>query len=543
MRDQLFVFISSSIREFGSEREAIRKSIERRIPLSRAWTFESAPADPDSLQESYLKRVRDCDIFVLLVGSDITDPVRLEYETAKALDKPRLVFVNQSVRQSKGTEEFLNKLDLKWKAFTDSRSLQQEVVKSVYSLLIEYSKRLQLSAKDITLLQQRQRSVLRILGILSIIVFVLLISLVGVSNFASQTKNENISLRQTIIAQQPTAVALQATLQAVPPNSFTGLNQFNYGALINWTNRDDGLDNLNTLGFRWAKIQIRWCDLESSRGAINLSQTNRFMDNANAKGIKVLISVVCAPPWSRRDGGTSGSGPPDSMQDAANFIGALAQTYCNKGLGAIEVWNEQNLSTEWHGKPVSAVVYMEMLRLSYQTIKASCPSIIVVSGALTPTGVKNDFALDDVLFLQQMYENGLTKYSDAIGAHPNGFCNAPNAVPGNTNICGNQYNNHRSFFFRGTLEYYRSVMILNGDSSKQIWPTEFGWGSDPKPKPGYDYLKPISEEQQAKWLVEAYQLMKQMGYIGAAFLWNLDFGDEFHILGRPAFESLKKMPK
>jgi Domain of unknown function (DUF4062) len=75
MRDQLVIFISSSIREFGAEREAIRRAIEKRIPLSRAWTFESAPADSDSLQESYLKHVRDCDIFVLLVGSDVSDPV------------------------------------------------------------------------------------------------------------------------------------------------------------------------------------------------------------------------------------------------------------------------------------------------------------------------------------------------------------------------------------------------------------------------------------------------------------------------------------
>jgi aryl-phospho-beta-D-glucosidase BglC (GH1 family) len=325
---------------------------------------------------------------------------------------------------------------------------------------------------------------------------------------------------------------------------------FNYGAQLNWTNSDNNVEmgQLNQLGFKWAKIQVRWCDFEGSKGSADLSQLDRLINAANAKGIKVIFSVVCAPTWSRADRGAGGSGPPDNMQDAADFMSGLASKYCGT-LGAIEVWNEHNLLTEWHGKQISAALYMDMLKKTYTAIKNKCNSVVVISGAPTPTGVMSATAIDDVVFLEQMYQNGLKDYSDAVGSHPSGFCNAAEAGEGASNPCGGQYNNHRSFFFKRTLEEYRRVMVKYGDNNKQIWPTEFGWGVDPAPKPGYEYERYITTDMQAQWFVKAFQMMKSYGYVGVAILWNLDFMDmnnetgAFHIVGRPAFDALAGMPK
>ncbi len=351
-------------------------------------------------------------------------------------------------------------------------------------------------------------------------------------------------------AAPSTAPVAKPVAPAAPASNFAGQNLFSYGAQLNWTNSDNGAEMgmLNQLGFKWAKVQIRWCDFESSKGNISFSQMDNLIAAANSHGIKVLFSVVCAPNWSRADHGAGGSGPPDNMQDAADFMGKLAARYCGGALGAIEVWNEHNLLTEWHGKPISAALYMDMLKRAYPAIKAACPGIVVVSGAPTPTGVVSDTAIDDVLFLQQLYQNGLKQYSDAIGAHPSGFANPPDVPPGTPNALG-QFQGHRSFYFRGTLEAYRAVMVQNGDGNKQIWPTEFGWGVDPSPKPGYEYEKFISPDQQAAWLVKAFQMMKGYGWVGPGFVWNLDFTDmgnetgAFHIVGRPAFNALAAMPK
>jgi hypothetical protein len=349
-----------------------------------------------------------------------------------------------------------------------------------------------------------------------------------------------------------TQPAAKPTSAPPPPgvSNFRGVNMFNYGAQLNWTNSDNNneMGQLNQLGFKWAKIQVRWCDFEGAKGNADLSQLDRLMNAATAKGIKVMFSVVCAPTWSRADRGAGGSGPPDNMQDAADFMSGLAGKYCGT-LGAIEVWNEHNLLTEWHGKPISAALYMDMLKKAYPAIKNKCNSVVVISGAPTPTGVNSAEAVDDAVFLEQMYQNGLKDYSDAVGAHPSGFCNAPDAAEGASNPCGGQYNNHRSFFFKRTLESYRAVMVKYKDEGKQIWPTEFGWGADPTPKPGYDYERNITPDMQAQWLVRAYQMMKASGYVGVAILWNLDFtnmGSEtgaFHVVDRPAFGALAGMAK
>jgi LysM repeat protein len=340
-------------------------------------------------------------------------------------------------------------------------------------------------------------------------------------------------------------------ITSTPRPTSTPIDGFGYGVQLNWTNQDNDQEMawIAGMGFGWAKIQIRWCDLEQSPGAVDYVQIDRIVNAAAAKGIHLMFSIVCAPNWSRGDGGQGGSGPPDDLQKAADFSSQLAARYCGRTLGAVEVWNEQNLLSEWHGKALSAATYMDMLRRSYTGIKARCPSIQVLSGGPTPTGITNSTAIDDVSYLRQMYASGLKQYSDAVGAHPSGFCNSPSAAEGTSNPCGGQFNNHRSFFFKRTLEAYRAVMQENGDSGKRIRVTEFGWGVDPSPKPGYEYTKFLTEDLQSAWEVEAFQSMKTSGYVDVAFLWNLDFTDmtsetgAFHILNRRAYTSLAGMVK
>ena len=95
MENPLLVFISSVIADMRAEREAAEAAI-RAIPLSRPWVFEHSPASALPLAESYLSKVRECDIFVLLLGATLTDPVKREVETAQAAGKPLLVFLSAS---------------------------------------------------------------------------------------------------------------------------------------------------------------------------------------------------------------------------------------------------------------------------------------------------------------------------------------------------------------------------------------------------------------------------------------------------------------
>ncbi len=101
------------------------------------------------------------------------------------------------------------------------------------------------------------------------------------------------------------------------------------------------------------------------------------------------------------------------------------------------------------------------------------------------------------------------------------------------------------------MERYRQVMVANGDAGKRIWPTEFGWASTPNPHPGYEYARDNTPEEQAQFIVQAYQMAKAWGWVGPMFLWNLDYNvtqpstelAAFGIMGRPAQDALARMPK
>ena len=347
-----------------------------------------------------------------------------------------------------------------------------------------------------------------------------------------------------VAAPRPTAAPAGPAAVAAPPSAFRGKNLFGYGIQVNGSDPAGEAADIKALGFNWVKIQLPWKDGEPSKGNLTLSSYDNFVNTMSGNGIKVLLSIVKAPDWSRRQNATPGEGPPDNMQDAADFMGAVAARYCGK-VGAIEVWNEANLDVEWHDKRgLSAALYMDMLKKSYVAIKAKCPDIVVVSGASTPNGLNSATAIDDVNYLHQMYQNGLKDYSDAIGAHPSGFRTAPDVAWTGASL--GSYADHRSFLFRGTMDAYRAVMVQYGDGSKQIWATEFGWpvGTGGGAHPAGQHN---SAEVAGDYYVRAYQWAKAQGWVGVMFAWQLDFsGGEvgaFRIKGAPAFGKLAGMAK
>ena len=287
------------------------------------------------------------------------------------------------------------------------------------------------------------------------------------------------------------------------------------------------MDMIKLMRFNWVKQQIEWFRFERAKGQIDWGMMDMIINTADAKGIKVMFSIVKAPDWARPPNTDfSVEGPPQNPQDYADFVRAVAARYCGRSLKAIEVWNEQNLYYEWGNEPIDPARYMQLLKAAYTAIKQACPSMIVISGALTPTGAPPPLAMDDFAYLEGMYQNGLRQYSDAIGAHPSGYNVPPDATGCHPNVQtfrGPCDNPHHSWSFRQTMEGYRNIMVKYGDVNKRIWPTEFGWASNPNPVPGYEYAADNTLEEQAQFTVRAYQMMKNWGWVGVAFLWNLNF--------------------
>lgn len=290
------------------------------------------------------------------------------------------------------------------------------------------------------------------------------------------------------------------------------------------------------LGLDWVKIQLEWPLVEPDPAYYQWFFYDAAISTANANGLHVMLSVVGAPAWTRAAG--TENGPPDDYAVYAGFLSQLLARYPGQ-IQAIEVWNEQNIDREWStAQGISAAAYVQFLSQAYQTIKAIDPTIIVISGALSPTGVHDGVtSFDDFIYLDEALAGGLLNYADCVGAHHNGynigpdvaFDQAGNSPEAATAIFRGPFANpHHSWSFKTTLEVYaQKVQAI--DPNKKLCVTEFGWGSsqgyDSFPA-GFEFVQDNSLEEQAQFIVQAFQQMHDSGDVWLAFLFNFDFGNK-----------------
>jgi hypothetical protein len=314
------------------------------------------------------------------------------------------------------------------------------------------------------------------------------------------------------------------------------------------------------IGFKWTKQQVVWRDIEVSKGVYHWGHLDEIVDYLYSQNIHLMIAVVKAPFWAtptKTDDGT-----PANPQDFADFLKALASRYQGK-IAAYEMWNEANLAAETGGR-IDAGFFVEMVKAGYTAVKSADPKIVVVMGAISPTGVNDpQLAVDDLVYLEQIYsyKNGEVRaYFDVLGSHPYGMGNPPDTLwsEGNPGP-GDKFNNHDSFYFRRFEQQY-AIMERHGDGMKQVWLTEWGWGSDYQvdTTKGYLEFNTVTEQMRADYVTGAITMMRQRhSYIGVTFLWNLNWsvvgnwydGPSYYSIvnsdysPRPVYGALKALPK
>jgi polysaccharide biosynthesis protein PslG len=326
--------------------------------------------------------------------------------------------------------------------------------------------------------------------------------------------------------------------------------------LYNHEQNDRVLGLVRDAGFGWARQWVPWSDHEPDKGQMRFGELDPIVDAALRNKVRLMLVVLRSPGWATKDG--KATGMPTDPNDFAVFMKAMASRYKGK-VAAYEIWNESNLSHETGGK-VDPAAYVALLKAAYTAVKGADPKAAVIYGGLTPTGLNDPTqAIDDVAYLEQSYavNNGEVKrYFDILGAHAGSNNNPPEALWPDQPGPGPNWRDHPSFYFR-RVEGLRAVMEKNGDSAKQMWLTEFGWTTKNQAK-GYEYGEFNTEQDQADYLVRAYQLATaKYPWMGVMFLWNLNYStivppsDEKHpwsIINadyspRPAYLALKAMPK
>lgn len=300
------------------------------------------------------------------------------------------------------------------------------------------------------------------------------------------------------------------------PHAAPGVNVWIYDQdptpVVNW---------VKDLGVKWVLHQLSWYHIEPQKGVYKWELLDRAIDALNAAGVKIILNPVHSPTWAS----DISPGFPNNPDDFARFMTAVAQRYKGKVAG-YQIWNEPNLARE-SGTYVVATRYAELLKAGYKAVKAVDPQAIVITAALTPTGVNNtSIAIDDVEFLKRLYAyNGgeIRGYFDALGGHPGSNANPPETLYPENPGPGPGWNNHPSFYFR-RIEQLRQVMIDNGDAEKQMWLTEFGWASTPNPAEGFGYAAQNTEQEQADYITRAFHMGRdRYPWMGGMLLFGLNF--------------------
>lgn len=290
------------------------------------------------------------------------------------------------------------------------------------------------------------------------------------------------------------------------------------------------------LGLGWIKQQVRWEEMEREPGQVDYAVLDFVMPSAEKFGLKMMLSIVTAPDWARETGvDLSRHGPPANNEDYVNFVTSIVERYPGQ-VHAIEVWNEMNLDREWTStQGLSAQNYVSLLRDTYEAVKAIDPGIIIISGALSPTGFDDGVsAIDDFRYTDLLIQAGVLDYADCYGAHHNGINFPPDRRwnegynDPTASYRGPYDNPHHSWSFRSTLEGY-ATRISSAGSDVPLCVTEFGWpvsgdiGGYPE---GFGFAADNTLEEQAEWIAQALDLMEEWGFVRLAFLWNFNYGPQ-----------------
>jgi polysaccharide biosynthesis protein PslG len=324
-----------------------------------------------------------------------------------------------------------------------------------------------------------------------------------------------------------TAVRPQPILEprsvAGHPDTFPAVTSFGVNTFLQQevepAKRAQSLDLIRQAGIGFIRQEFTWEDIEihgkgdfidrrnDPAGVDAWAKYDQIVALARERDIEVLARLSNPPSWARALGDSSGTNaPPDDFNDFADFASTVADRYRGQ-IRYYQVWNEPNGNEEWGLQDVDPEAFTELLCLTYESIKATDPEAVVVAGALTPTLANDGRHMNDLIFLQRMYDAGAAACFDVFSAQGYGLWSGPTDQRLRPTVINYPHN-----------LFLRDLMVRNGDAGKPIWISEMAWNTVPEGIP--PNFGRVNEEQQGRYAVDAYQRARQeWPWIGVNNYW------------------------
>ena len=314
------------------------------------------------------------------------------------------------------------------------------------------------------------------------------------------------------------------------PMDHSGLNPFGINVFLEQevepAKRELAVQMASEAGFRWLRQEFTWEDIEihgkddfeDRRHEPHQSSWQKYdhiVELAQQYEMGLIIRLSNPPAWAREQGDEVGTkAPPDDVQDFADFVSTVVTRYQGQAR-YYQLWNEPNVYPEWGNYPISPEDYVQLLIAGAEAARAADPNVVIIAGALASTidlqpaaspGVNN---LNDLIFLQRMYDAGAAPYFDIMAMQGYGLYSGPTDRRMHPRVIN--VSRHR---------FIRDLMVKNGDAHKPIWLAEMNWNAAPEDvDPRYGR---VTLEKQAQYLPELYhQIIEEWPWIGVANTWYL----------------------
>jgi hypothetical protein len=140
------------------------------------------------------------------------------------------------------------------------------------------------------------------------------------------------------------------------------------------------------LGVGQIRADAPWAQIERTPGVYDWSWPDRWIPEAHALGLEVVVTFAYSPPWVTGAGGSDKVGPATAEERDAYAAAAAALVQRYPYLAALEIWNEPNHAGFWAAPDAAA--YADLLRRAHGAIKAVSSTVQVLGGvlALPPPG-------------------------------------------------------------------------------------------------------------------------------------------------------------
>jgi len=239
-----------------------------------------------------------------------------------------------------------------------------------------------------------------------------------------------------------------------------------------------------------------WAYAEPTQGQYDWASFDRIVRHARSQGLHIIARMGLVPAWARPESDTVRTTlnylPKESFDEFANFVALFAARYAGV-VDDIIIWNEPNLAFEWGYRQVDPAGYAKLLEAVYAPAHVANPNVSILAAPLAPTleplGSPN--GLNDLLYLETLYQSGAASYFDALAMHTYGFTQPPESPP-----------DIESLNFR-RAELLHDIMLRYDNPDKPVFITESGWNDNPR------WTKAVRPSLRVAYTVNAFKWAEQ----------------------------------